>query len=333
MNNFGQKKASSLWPLAMAAAVLFAGVGHAYAQTDVRSGVCEDSTCARRAMTVTGPSSSSSSASYVPASSHCRPSTVNNAPVACPTGYAGTRYTTTTTTCPAGVYGPRQVSTGGYNESGCAVVAPAPTPSPPAPAPAPPPPPPAPAPVVQAPPPPTCWADSWKNDFGCPSGQTGENYSITYRECPTGPYGPPTVTQRDYTNTCKAPPPPPTVTCWNDSWKNNFGCPAGQNGENYSITYMECPSGPYGSPTYTQRDYTNTCTAPPPPVYTPPPPPPKPPGCETNAGYVPIGSSSDACNIIGFGPGPFPRGQLYKCTSSGWVQTYAGSGRVKDYCR
>lgn len=59
------------------------------------------------------------------------------------------------------------------------------------------------------------------------------------------------------------PTPEPEITCWEDNWKNDWGCPAGQVGENYSITYMECPNGPYGQPTHTQRDYTNTCTTPP----------------------------------------------------------------------
>lgn len=91
----------------------------AHAQVDTQTGLCTDSACVPRVMTVSGSGAVSTSAAYVAPSNNCVAKTVNNPAVACPTGYSGTMYTTTTTSCPSGRYGPKQLSTSGYNMGGC----------------------------------------------------------------------------------------------------------------------------------------------------------------------------------------------------------------------
>lgn len=139
---------------------------------------------------------------------------------------------------------------------------------------------------------------------GCPSGYTGyyeEERTITtdkWGNTSTGPW----VTIADYCEP-EPPPPPPTppattptapapgVTCWEDSWPNNYTCPAGTSGSWYSTTYRTCPAGPYGADYTYEGPQTNTCapsgsgsesgTSTPPPVVPPPPPTPTPPPVTT----------------------------------------------------
>lgn len=62
--------------------------------------------------------------------------------------------------------------------------------------------------------------------------------------------------------------PAPDPSCWEDSWPNDLGCPAGYSGTSTSMTYMTCPDGPYGAPAFNQADYAYACEA---PVVTPTP--------------------------------------------------------------
>lgn len=105
------------------ALIVIGGITNAAAQIDVRSGSCEDSTCSRRTVSVTGAVSSTSSATFIPASSHCRPHSVQLIG-SCGAGYTGSTYATRTTTCPSGVYGPKNVSTSSYDRSSCAAIPP-----------------------------------------------------------------------------------------------------------------------------------------------------------------------------------------------------------------
>lgn len=131
--------------LALASMLSLIAIGNAAAQAvDAREEACEDSACARRVMSVAGAGSSSSSTSTTvsayggspatviqtpatPVAPSCEPSSVNNAPVACPSGFSGSMFNTTNTTCPAGAYGPMSVVTSAYDMYGCVPVAVTPT--------------------------------------------------------------------------------------------------------------------------------------------------------------------------------------------------------------
>jgi hypothetical protein len=116
--------------------------GPAFSQAvDARTAICADSTCQHRTIALSAGGTSSSSTSPTGGSSvlsTAPPSTTPNppppqtcfagstadAPVACGPGYSGTKFTTTTITCPGGPYGQPSSSTSGYDTSGCISSAP-----------------------------------------------------------------------------------------------------------------------------------------------------------------------------------------------------------------
>lgn len=108
---------ASTWIALLAACLSY----DALAQTATTDGSCVDSTCARRAVTLSGMGSSSTNTSgtWVAPENHCKASTQDNPNVPCPSGYVGSMHTTTTTSCPSGVFGPRKTTTSAYDKSSC----------------------------------------------------------------------------------------------------------------------------------------------------------------------------------------------------------------------
>lgn len=98
----------------------------------------------------------------------CVAGAVNNSPIACDAGFTGTKFTTSTTSCPSGPYGPPSTSTSAYNTSGCSAT---------------------PVPAMPV----TCTAGSFNNPAVlCPNG-FGTMFTTTTTSCPSGPFGPPSV--------------------------------------------------------------------------------------------------------------------------------------------
>lgn len=97
-----------------------------------------------------------------------------------------------------------------------------------------------------------------------------------------------------------------------------LSCPSGQTG---SISQSRTrTNGSNGSVSYTGwSTYSNTCTTPTAPS-----------GCSWAYGTASIGTTTNPCNLGN--PGPYPQGESYRCTSSGWVQTNPGNSSRRVYC-
>lgn len=98
----------------------------------------------------------------------------------------------------------------------------------------------------------------------------------------------------------------------------SLGCSGGQTG---SISQSRTrTNGSDGSVSYTGwSTYSNTCTTPSAPS-----------GCSWAYGTASIGTNTNPCNLGN--PGPYPAGESYRCTSSGWVQTSPGNSNRSVYC-
>lgn len=198
---------------------------------------CEDSTCARRVLGAVLPVKYSSSTSVsstgvsAPVKITCTPSIRNNPAVLCDAGFTGTKYTTTTTSCPSGQSGAPSTTTSGYNTSGC----------------------------VAEPLPVTCTPTSYANPaVACGSGYSGTKYSRTNVTCPYGSYGPSVTNISGYdTSGCAA-----LVTCSPDYFTGPWtACGTGFTGSKRTVTQVTCPSGAYGASSTTTSEDTSNCVA------------------------------------------------------------------------
>lgn len=122
----------------------------------------------------------------------CEPSTTTNPAVPCGINQDGTKYTTTTITCPNGAYGLPKSTTSAYNTTSCSAAAA------------------------------TCWPDSWDNPpVACGEGYTGNKYTTTTRTCPSGQYGAPAYSVSGFNMSgCSfaTVTPPPTTPKYGCSW-------------------------------------------------------------------------------------------------------------------
>jgi hypothetical protein len=130
-------------------------------------------------------------------------------------------------------------------------------------------------------PPPTCVAGSTQGaGVSCPAPQSGVRYPITTTTCPGGAYGAPSTTTSYNSSGCTTP----AVTC-TSSTTVEYGSCSPNIGQMTRFAYTNCPSGAYGSPSYSYSSWDSSgCSAP------APPPPPPPPPCSTSSS-----SSSASC--------------------------------------
>lgn len=198
-------------------------------------GTMSGSTLQKRDYTCTSATSGFWSAWYdassncAPLPVSCTPSSMANTPVACGAGYTGTKYTTTSTNCPSGPYGLPVTTTSAYDTSGCVAV-------------------------------PTCTPSTTVvPGIPCDPGYTGVKTVTTTVSCPSGPSGPSSTSVTENTNTCI----PISTSCTPGSYANPpIACPSGYSGTQYTTTTVSCPSGPFGSPSYSTSGYnTSGCTS------------------------------------------------------------------------
>lgn len=137
----------------------------------------------------------------------CSPGSVDLSPVACGSGFTGTKFRTETTTCPSGPYGSPSVSTSGYDTSSCGCANGAsnyPTCTPP---------------VV-------CTPTSSTTSASCGSGFTGTKYTTTATFCPSGTSSTVDTSACGCANgaldypTCSAVPADPK--CPAEEWRGSF---------------------------------------------------------------------------------------------------------------
>lgn len=163
----------------------------------------------------------------VPNAASCTESSNMNAAVSCGAGYnGGTKFTTTTVSCPAGKYGAPSYATSEYNTSSCSAC-------------------PAPESIIDTP---ICSA----NENAVPNSRT---FQRTY-SCASGAAVPSVAMTNP--GTCNPKP----VTCVaGETTGPAIDCGAGMTGTKTISQVTSCPNGPYGAPLVQPRENTGSCKA------------------------------------------------------------------------